>query len=423
LRQTASVLTTRIGSVIAGYRLEEEVGSGATSVVYRATHVRLGRLAALKLLTPGLGDADFSERFVRESQLAASLQHPNIVPIYDAGEAEGVLFIAMAYVPDGDLGALLRREGPLPLRRALRIAAQVADALDVSHAHGLVHRDVKPANILVGENDRVLLADFGTVKEVSAPGLTRTGGFLGTVDYAAPEQIEGSDVDARADLYGLACVIWECLAGAPPFRRSSDFATLFAHLNDAPPKLRSPHGELPTALEGVLSRGLSKSPVDRQGSCGELIVDARAAARPVRIRGRRLGLAVAIVAAMAALGVALGIGADRAVNDPGTQTTLRTTTIQPYQGHELDAAAYALMQDGQYAAALPFSLDAVRALAGAGPGDPYEGYANYNLGRIMFKLGRCAEALPYLEHARTLQPKSKETKQLLMHTRRCAGMP
>jgi protein kinase-like protein/tetratricopeptide repeat protein len=414
--------TPHIGSVIAGYRLDEEIGTGATSVVYRATHVRLGRAAALKLLTPGLGDADFSDRFVRESRLAASLEHPSIVPIFDAGEEGGVLFIAMAYVPDGDLGALLRRERPLPLGRTLLIGAQIADALDVSHTHGLVHRDVKPANILVTNDDRALLTDFGTVKEVSAPAQTRTGGFLGTVDYAAPEQIEGNDVDARTDVYGLACVLWECLAGAPPFRRSSEFATLYAHLNDPVPRLRTLQPELPAGIESVLARGLAKSPVDRYQSCGELIGALRAAARPLRVDGRRLRLAAVIVAATAAAGVAVGIGVDRAVAPPAhsTTTTLVTTTVASvYGSHDLDAAAYALLRDGQYEEALPFSQAAVRALRDAGPRDPYEGYANFNLGKILVELGRCGEAVAPLERARTLQPSSTPTRKLLARARNC----
>ena len=414
--------TPRIGSVIAGYRLEEEVGQGATSVVYRATHIRLGRAAALKLLTPALGDADFSDRFVRESRLAASLQHPNIVPIFDAGEEDGVLFIAMAYVPEGDLGAALREDGKLELRRALRVAAQIADALDVAHSHGLVHRDVKPANVLVTSDDRVLLTDFGAVKEARAPKLTRTGGFLGTVDYAAPEQIEGAAVDARADVYSLTCVLWECLTGTPPFRRSSEFATLYAHLNDPPPELRSRRPDLPSALENVLSRGLAKSPVDRYGSCGELVAAARLAAKPVRVHGRRLGLAAGIIAAMALAGFALGFVIDRVVTDPGTTTAVVTATVTPtpYDGHDLDAAAYALIQSGYFAQALPFSESAVRALRGTGPADPYEGYANYNLGLIDVKLGRCAQAVPALERARVLQPKSTQTKKLLKRARACA---
>ena len=186
----------RIDTEVGGYRLVEPIGEGGTSVVYRAEHVRLGRAAALKLLTPTLGEADFRERFLRESRLAASLDHPSIVPVYDAGEADDVLYIAMQHIDGSDLKALLVAEGRLPVRRALRIVSQIASALDAAHARGLVHRDVKPANILVGANDRAFLSDFGVVKELSSSGRTRTGGFVGTIDYCAPEQIEGRDVDA-----------------------------------------------------------------------------------------------------------------------------------------------------------------------------------------------------------------------------------
>src|SRR5436189_4776351 len=194
-------LDQRIGTELGGYRILEQLGRGGTSVVYRAEHVRLGRPAALKLLSPGLGEADFSDRFLRESRLAASLDHPSIVPVYDAGEQDGFLYIAMAYVEGSDLKALLVDEGKLALRRALRIAGQIASALDVAHARGLVHRDVKPANILVGPGDRAYLTDFGVTKELSSGGTTRTGSFVGTIEYCAPEQIEGRDVDARADVY------------------------------------------------------------------------------------------------------------------------------------------------------------------------------------------------------------------------------
>jgi tetratricopeptide (TPR) repeat protein len=217
-------------------------------------------------------------------------------------------------------------------------------------------------------------------------------------------------------------VLWECLTGTPPFRRSSEFATLYAHLNDPPPDLRSRRPDLPSALENVLSRGLAKSPVDRYGSCGELVAAARLAAKPVRVHGRRLGLAAAIIAAMAVAGFALGFLIDRAVTDPGMTTAVVTATVAPpsYDGHDLDAAAYALMQSGYFAQALPFSENAVRALRGTGPADAYEGYANYNLGRIDVKLGRCAQAVPVLQRARRLQPKSAPTKNLLKKARACA---
>src|SRR5256886_6935866 len=219
-------LDQRIGTELGGYRIVEQLGRGGTSIVYRAEHVRLGRLAALKLLMPGLGEADFSARFLRESQLAASLDHPNIVPVYDAGEEDGLLYIAMACVEGSDLKSLLAEDGRLPLRRALRIVGQVGSALDAAHARGLVHRAVKPANILVGADDRAYLSDFGVVKELASNGTTRTGSFVGTIEYCAPEQIEGRAVDGRADVYALACVLYESVVGTSPFHRSSDVAVL-----------------------------------------------------------------------------------------------------------------------------------------------------------------------------------------------------
>src|SRR5919108_3663885 len=254
-------LDQRIGTVLGGYRIIEPLGSGGTSVVYRAEHVRLGRPAALKLLAPGLGEADFSERFLRESQLAASLDHPNIVPIYDAGEEDGLLYIAMACIEGSDLKTLLAREGRLPVRRALRIVGQIASALDAAHARGLVHRDVKPANILVGPDDRAYLSDFGVVKELAGRGTTRTGSFVGTIEYSAPEQIEGKDVDGRADVYALACVFYEGVVGTPPFHRSSEVAVLNAHLHAPPPKLTKAARGLPHQLEHVIQKALSKSPL------------------------------------------------------------------------------------------------------------------------------------------------------------------
>src|SRR5437764_13175755 len=188
LQLVPMVVDGRIGTELGGYRLVEPIGGGGTSAVYRAEHVRLGRSAALKLLTPSVGEADFRERFLRESQLAASLDHPSIVPVYDAGETDGLLYIAMACVDGSDLKTLLAEEGRLPVRRALRIVAQVGSALDAAHAKGLVHRDVKPANILVAEDDHAYLSDFGAVKELASGGTPRTGAFVGPLESWAPEQ-------------------------------------------------------------------------------------------------------------------------------------------------------------------------------------------------------------------------------------------
>jgi len=225
---------------IPGYRLEEQIGQGGMAVVFRAVDEALGRRVALKVLSPVLAaDEAFRQRFIRESQAAATVDDPHIIPIYAAGEAGGVLYIAMRYVPGGDARALLRREGRLPSARAAAIISAVASALDAAHAAGLVHRDVKPANMLLdsqpGRPDHVYLSDFGLSKAwQGSTGLTGSGLFLGTVDYAAPEQVEGRAVDSRTDQYALACSAFELLAGEPPFRRDQGLAVMYAQVS-APP--------------------------------------------------------------------------------------------------------------------------------------------------------------------------------------------
>ena len=235
---------TRIGAVLAGYRVESLLGRGGMSVVYLAEHVSLGRKVALKVMASPLAhDPSFRERFMRESQRAAGLDHPNVIPIYDAGEvdggdADGLLYIAMRYVDGPDLRSLLRREGRLGVGRTLYMLEQVASALDAAHDNDLIHRDVKPSNILIAEpSEHVYLTDFGVAKQTSAPDLTRTGIFVGTIEYAAPEQIEGLTLDRRTDVYALGCVLYECLAGRPPFERDAEVAVMHAHLTSPPPRL------------------------------------------------------------------------------------------------------------------------------------------------------------------------------------------
>ncbi|MDF3292683.1 serine/threonine-protein kinase [Streptomyces silvisoli] len=279
-----------VGREIAAYRIEAEIGRGGMAAVYRARDLRLDRTVALKLLSPGLTrNAVFRERFIRESRLAAGLDHPHIVPVFEAGEADGVLYIAMRYVPGGDLRALLDRQGQLSVDATARIAAQVASALDTAHAHGLVHRDVKPGNILVGQGidtdhpEHVYLADFGLMKRsLSLTGLTSAGQFVGTVDYVAPEQISGKPVDGRCDVYSLACVVYEALAGTPPFRRDDDLAQLWAHLNEPAPPLSSHRTDLSTTVDDVLAKGLAKSPDDRYGSCVAFVAALRDAGEVVQ---------------------------------------------------------------------------------------------------------------------------------------------
>jgi hypothetical protein len=325
--------STRIGSEIAGYRLEALLGRGGMSVVYVAEHLRLGRKVALKLLAPALShDDSFRERFDRESRRAAEIDHPNIIPIYDAGEADGQLYIAMRYVQGSDLKTLIEQDGPLGVGRTLFILEQAAAGLDAAHARDLVHRDVKPANILIEQpSEHVYLTDFGVVKHTAASqGLTRTGLFIGTVDYAAPEQIEGLEVDARTDVYALGCVLYECLAGKGPFDRQGEVAVMHAHLTEAPPRLTGVRPDLPKGLDGVVERAMAKDREERYASCEEVTAAARAAALGRRTEARPLpdDAAAAAGAAGAAAAAASVAGA------PGESIApLAHQTAAPPAGH------------------------------------------------------------------------------------------
>ncbi|HEU5417941.1 MAG TPA: protein kinase, partial [Streptosporangiaceae bacterium] len=263
------------GSQVAGYRLEEQIGQGGMAVVFRAYDQRLDRQVALKILAPGLAqDEAFRQRFIRESRAAAAVDDPHIIPVFEAGEERGVLFIAMRFVRGGDVRSLIDRDGPLSPSRATEIISQVASALDAAHSRGLVHRDVKPANMLLDESagsdrpDHVYLSDFGLTKaSLAVTGLTSTGQFLGTLDYVAPEQIEGRPVDGRTDLYALACATFELLTGAPPFRRDEGMAVMYAQVSEAAPALSSKRPGLPARADAVMSKALAKSPADRYASC------------------------------------------------------------------------------------------------------------------------------------------------------------
>jgi YVTN family beta-propeller protein len=273
----------RLGTRLAGYRIQALLGRGGMGVVYLAEQLGPRRLVALKLLSAPVATSEaFRERFLRESELAAAIDHPNVLPVYDAGETDGVLWIAMRYVDGIDLAALLEREGPLEPGQALALGGQVAGALDAAHARGLVHRDVKPANILLameeGAVTQAWLADFGLTRRVGgARRLTVSGQVLGTIDYVAPEQVEGGQVDGRADQYSLGCVLFECLTGGVPFRRDSELAVLWAHVNDPPPRLGEHRPELPAALDDAIGRALAKAPDDRHPSCDALVATAQAA--------------------------------------------------------------------------------------------------------------------------------------------------
>jgi serine/threonine-protein kinase len=271
---SAQLTEFQAGYLLASYRLEREVGAGGMAVVFRARDERLGRPVALKILSPAqASDSEFRRRFIAESQAAAAVDDPHIIPVYEAGEADGVLFIAMRYVGGGDLRHMLKREGALPPDRAADYVSQVASALDAAHAAGLIHRDVKPGNILVdtraGRPDHVYLSDFGIVRRTASERLTRVGANVGTPDYMAPEQIAGQDVDGRADQYSLACVTVQLLTGALPFKRDTLPALIYAHLAAPPPSLVSRRQDLPAAVDAVMAKAMAKTPDERYGSCGD----------------------------------------------------------------------------------------------------------------------------------------------------------
>src|SRR3954465_7309266 len=258
------------GDVFAGHRIVDVAGRGGMGVVYRALELALDRTVALKLITPALaGDPDFRARFVRESRAAASIEHPNVIPIFSPGSEQDVLYISRRFVDGEDLRALLRREGPLDPRRAARIVAQICAALDAAHERGPVHRDVKPANVLLTPTHHAYLTDFGLTKRVGegATQVSRPGGWVGTLGYVAPEQIRGQRVDARADVYALGAGLYHALTGEPPFSADSDEATMWRHLNDEPPRVG---GDAPRGFDAVIRRSLAKRPDDRSPSAAAL---------------------------------------------------------------------------------------------------------------------------------------------------------
>jgi serine/threonine-protein kinase len=329
------------GTTFAGYQIEDVAGSGGMGIVYKATQIALGRRVALKLIAADLArDASFRERFKREWLTAASIDHPNVIPLYEAGEADEHLFIAMRYVEGLDLAKLISREPSFDPARAVHIVAQIASALDAAHKKGLVHRDVKPANILIAsQDDHVYLTDFGLTKSASSQSaLTKTGMFVGSLDYTAPEQIRGEAADARTDVYSLGCVLYQALTALLPYDRDSDVAKMYAHLNEEPPSVTAARPGAPAGRDGVVARAMATEPADRYQPAGELGRAALAALEGAVVeaprdspwpRRQKLALAAALptvlVAGLAAAGLAAA-GVFGGGDDAPTQAAAPTAT-------------------------------------------------------------------------------------------------
>jgi tRNA A-37 threonylcarbamoyl transferase component Bud32 len=340
----------RMGERVAGYRLGEILGRGGMAVVYRAYDERLGRNIALKVLAPRFArDEAFRQRFIRESHMAAAIDHPNIIPIFEAGEADGVFFIAMRLVNGRDVQTIIEERGPLPAAQASHIVTQVATALDAAHRQGLVHRDVKPANMLRdaspadGQPDHIYLSDFGLSKHwLSSSQLTAAGEFLGTMDYVPPEQIEGRPVDGRSDQYALACSAFEMLAGAPPFQQDATMAVMWAQVSAAPPTLTSRRPDLPATVDQVMAKALAKDPAGRYRTCLEfasVFRDSCAPERraaigtpPVRDATQAVGIADLIAAGVIDETIPAAASDSPASAPTAAQTPLDQTVVPPAIG-------------------------------------------------------------------------------------------
>jgi eukaryotic-like serine/threonine-protein kinase len=457
------------------YRSPRLIGRGAMGDIYAATDEVLGRKVVVKLLADRYAaDKGIRERFKREGLAAARLSgQPGAVTIFDVGEWEGRPFIVMEHLAGGSLEQRIREDGAQPPGRALTWLEQAATALDAAHARGVVHRDVKPANLLLNERGEVRVADFGIASAAGLDSLTLTGTVLGTAGYLSPEQAAGHRSGPASDLYALAVVAYELLSGHRPFARESTTAEAAAHVNAPVPSIFEFCKNLPPEVDPVFQRALAKDPRARYGSAREFVAELRhalhegagttaafapaVAPAPVRRRSvARYLIPAALLALAAAIGAVVAVlvsgGSStsqklvvtRTVAGPSGTTTVRQTiteqTTAPAppapppppppvappppppvpvggSGHSLNDRGYSFMQQGNYSSALPYLQQAVQALRGTGPADPYEGYANYNLGYTLYKLGQCSQAVPYLQRAQQLEPSRSEPGNIL---RRCS---
>jgi eukaryotic-like serine/threonine-protein kinase len=449
------------------YRSPRRAGHGAMGDIYVATDEVLGREVAVKLLAERYAaDTGIRQRFKREGLAAARISgQPGAITIFDVGEWEDRPFIVMEYASGGSLEERIRSEGAQPPARALGWLEQAAAALDAAHRHGIVHRDVKPANLLLNDRGEVRVADFGIASAAGFDSMTLTGTVLGTAGYLSPEQAMGERATPASDLYALAVVAYELLSGERPFDSESPTAEAAAHVNAPVPSIAERCENLPPEADRVFQRALAKDPERRYGSAREFVADLREALADRRTaltavlapaeRERRsrsyliplalilaAGAAGAIVAAIVASGGSDPQVITRTVTGPGGTTTLqRTVTHQTTApapapappppppppppavpsagGHTLNDNGYSLMQQGNFSGALPLLQQAVQKLSGAGPSDPYEGYANYNLGYTLYRLGRCSEAVAYLKRAEQLEPDRSEPKDIRKRAQHC----
>jgi hypothetical protein len=449
------------------YRDPRRIARGGMGEIYRATDDVLGRAVAIKLLTERYSAEDeVGKRFMREALTAARLSgQPNTVMIFDVGEWNDRPFIVMEYLAGGSLGNRLAAEGPQPAERVLPWLAEAAAALDSAHANGIVHRDVKPANLLLDMDGVVHVADFGIASAAGLDALTSTGVVLGTAGYLSPEQAQGAGTTPASDGYALGVTAFELLAGERPFQSESTTGEAAAHVHAAVPSIckRRPELDLPSELDPVFQHALAKDPLSRYPTCGEFVADLREAleraagqtvvlpsttpTRPIRAamparRRYRLPLALGLVAAAGA-GIALAVlpgGGDRTgvrkITLAGTtiratvteRTTVEqtVTTMPPAaaspdsgaDGHSLNDQGFAKLQTGDYAGALPILQQAVEKLRGLGPTDPYEAYANYNLGYALLQLGRCDDALISLRTADRLED-HRDVRKAIKSAEKC----
>ena len=414
--------------------------------IYLATDETLGREVVVKVLAERYAaDEAITARFKREGLAAARLSaESGAVTIFDVGAWQGRPFIVMEHLGGGSLDDLLRREGAQPPGRTLAWLEQAAATLDSAHRHGVVHRDVKPANLLLDTRGDLHVADFGIASAAGLDSMTATGTILGTAGYLSPEQAQGERAGPASDLYALAVVAYELLSGHRPFESESPTAEAVAHVNASVPSIADGRDDLPPALDGVFRRALAKDPAARYGSAAEFVSALRDALggpseTPVTPQGaqrRRFLLPAALLVGAAAVGAAIaaivtagGAPGTRTVAGSGQTTTVRQTVTQKAKpppppavsanGHTLNDRGYGLMRQGAYSSALPLFQQAVQRLRGTGPGDPYEAYANYNLGYTLYHLGRCSEAVTYLRRAEQLEPDRKEPAQIRKRAERC----